>query len=105
MTERGCAAGTLLIRVAGTVDVSAVAALDRVLRAVPRGRPVVLDFGAARGLNCISLAVLASEIARAHATVSVRGLAEHHARVLERLGVARVAHASGPAGSRAPAQA
>ncbi len=80
--------GDLVVQLAGTIDVAAMTSLAPVmLLAAAHRRRIVLDVGRALGLNCIYLAVLASEIARSRATVIVRGLPDHHARILERLGV------------------
>ncbi len=76
----------IVISVEGTLDPMAASLLRSRLTAAHASVPVVLDFGHARDVHDLGMAVLAHGLVSDHLTVRFRGLSLHHERMLRYLG-------------------
>jgi len=80
--------GTIVMRIRGTVDPETVRALRARIAALqgPPGR-VVIDLGDARDVEHLALAMLADDASqRRGPKIVLRGLCEHHLRMLRYFG-------------------
>jgi anti-anti-sigma regulatory factor len=78
----------LVLHVTGRLDADGVRALADRLDAEDGAREVVLDLGAAREVDHVALAVLAHDLRqRSTPRVVLRGLCEHHIRMLRYFGL------------------
>jgi anti-anti-sigma regulatory factor len=75
-----------LIDVVGSLDLPAAVRLRDTLLSLDDREPVVLDFREVRELQDSALAFLASAINSRDRRVELRGLGEHHFRLLRYLG-------------------
>ncbi len=80
------AGGETLVRFKGVLDATSARDVRRFLVVEP-GAKVVLDLGQAVAIDYYGLSVLVTEISRSGRTVSLRGLAGNHVRMLRYFGV------------------
>jgi anti-anti-sigma regulatory factor len=78
--------GETVIRLEGTFDRQAAAALARCLCELPGASPLVIDFSRVVSFHDAGVATVAQELAE-HAGLAVRGLDRHHLRLLRYCGV------------------
>lgn len=80
-------AGQIFLRISGRLDAAAAHALDARLDQIDRRSLVVVDLGAVHDVDHVALAILASDLARRQQPhVALRGLCEHHVRMLRYFG-------------------
>jgi hypothetical protein len=78
----------LVLHVAGTLGAMGVRALQQRLDAENGAQTVVVDLGTARKLHHVALAILAHDLQRrVRPRVVLRGLEEHHVRLLRCFGL------------------
>ena len=83
--------GTLEISMDGVFDVDAAQRVMRALERAPTERDVRVDLTHVREFHDFAVAVLAQALAKRRENVSVRGLRQHHMRLLGYLGLAQTA--------------
>jgi len=76
-----------VIRVEGTFDLSAARRVAEALVSARAGEPVDVDLTRVGEFQDLGVAVLAQALASARARVAVRGLRQHHVRLLRYLGI------------------
>lgn len=81
----------LEIRMDGVFDVDAANKVMRALERAPSERGVRVDLTHVREFHDFAVAVLAQALAKRRENVSVRGLRQHHVRLLGYLGLAQTA--------------
>ncbi|BDG03755.1 STAS domain-containing protein [Anaeromyxobacter oryzae] len=80
-------AGPRVIRMDGVFDVPAAEALARVIAEAGEGVEVAIDLTHVREFHDFGVTVLARALASRGARVAVRGLRQHHLRLLRYLGI------------------
>ncbi len=95
----------VVIRVEGMFDPMAASALRARLAHARPQLPIVLDFAHAREVSDLGLAVLAHGLVSDGARVRLRGLSQHHERMLRYLGLDAAAAPPHAAGASAAAHA
>jgi len=78
---------TRVIELRGVVDVPAAARLRDAVLSLDARDPVVIDCHEVRDLHDCALALLVSSLSSQGRTILLRGLGEHHLRLLRYLGV------------------
>jgi len=76
-----------LIRIEGTFDLPAARRVAEAVVAARPGETLELDLTRVRDFHDFGVAVLAQALASGRAHVSVRGLRQHHVRLLRYLGI------------------
>ena len=82
---------TVEIRMDGVFDVEAAQSVVRALEKAPTERDVRVDLTHVREFHDFAVAVLAQALAKRRENVTVRGLRQHHMRLLGYLGLAQKA--------------
>ena len=84
MTEE---TGPLTIRIDGRLDICTALNVVERLRQARESREVVIDIAPSAQCDAVALSYIAEALERFSASVRVRGLSGHDARILEYLGV------------------
>ena len=98
--ERG-PSGELVIRFTDTFDAAAAQDVEGLLRSMPSGERVALDFCHVRDVSYYTIAALADVISHAYVGVLLRGLNHSHVRMLRYFGLDPATFGVGDAASSA----